>query len=45
MGKKGYGKSPLLNIVTGQMVPDSGDVDVGETGLMGYYKQDGNQFN
>lgn len=45
VGKNGYGKTTLLNILTGLMAPDSGTVDVGETVLMGYYKQDGIQFN
>jgi len=45
VGKNGYGKTTLLNILSGQTAPDSGNVDVGETVQMGYYRQDGIQFN
>jgi len=45
VGKNGCGKSTLLNILTGLISPDSGNVDVGETVLFGYYKQEGIIFN
>ncbi len=44
-GKNGTGKSTLLNILTGNMLPDSGIVDVGETTVYGYYKQGGLDFD
>ncbi|MGI4022677.1 MAG: ABC-F family ATP-binding cassette domain-containing protein [Janthinobacterium lividum] len=44
-GKNGSGKSTLLNILTGQIQPDLGIVDVGETTTIGYYRQSGLNFN
>ncbi|OAB75754.1 ABC-F family ATP-binding cassette domain-containing protein [Cochleicola gelatinilyticus] len=41
IGKNGTGKSTFLNIVTGNMVPDSGKVVIGETVKFGYYTQKG----
>lgn len=45
VGKNGCGKTTLLNIITGIIAPDSGTVDVGETVIFGYYKQEGISFN
>lgn len=45
VGKNGCGKTTLLNILTGIIPPDSGNVDVGETVLFGYYRQEGITFN
>lgn len=39
VGKNGTGKSTFLNILTGQLQPDAGQVSKGETTVMGYYKQ------
>lgn len=44
-GKNGTGKSTLLNIITGNLNPDHGKVDIGETTQYGYYKQGGLSFN
>lgn len=43
-GKNGTGKSTFLNLITEQLAPDSGKVDVGETTVFGYYKQGGLEF-
>ncbi|MDK2842801.1 MAG: transport system ATP-binding/permease protein, partial [Anaerophaga sp.] len=41
IGKNGTGKSTFLNILTGELQPDSGDVEPGETLVTGYYRQEG----
>jgi ATP-binding cassette subfamily F protein uup len=41
VGKNGMGKSTLLNLLTGQMTPDKGRIDKGETTLFGYFSQQG----
>lgn len=45
VGKNGAGKSTFLNIITGALTPDSGTVEVGETVVYGYYRQEGITFN
>ncbi|MFC1222605.1 ABC-F family ATP-binding cassette domain-containing protein [Pedobacter sp. BG31] len=44
-GKNGTGKSTLLNIITSNLKPDDGKVDIGETTVFGYYKQGGLTFD
>lgn len=44
IGSNGTGKTTFLNIVTGQMQPDSGRVDQGETVVYGHYRQQGLEF-
>jgi len=44
IGKNGSGKTTVLNMLTGNLLPDSGTVDVGETISFGYYRQDGINF-
>ncbi len=39
IGPNGVGKSTLLDILTGKLQPDSGDVDTGQTVAFGYYDQ------
>ena len=44
-GKNGSGKSTFLNLITNALLPDSGEIQVGETTKYGYYKQGGLEFN
>lgn len=41
IGKNGTGKSTFLNIITGNINPDSGKVIIGDTVKFGYYTQSG----
>ena len=41
IGKNGTGKSTFLNILTGDLKPDSGKITIGETIKFGYYTQRG----
>ncbi|NGF55330.1 ABC-F family ATP-binding cassette domain-containing protein [Parapedobacter sp. SGR-10] len=43
-GKNGTGKSTFLNLLTQELLPDSGNIVLGETTKFGYYKQGGLQF-
>lgn len=43
-GKNGSGKSTLLNLITQQIHPDNGVINVGETTVYGYYRQGGLTF-
>ena len=40
IGPNGCGKSTFLNILSGRLFPDSGDIDFGETVRVGYFSQD-----
>lgn len=44
-GKNGSGKSTFLNLITNEIQPDGGKIEIGETTKFGYYKQSGLQFN
>ena len=41
VGDNGTGKSTFLNIITGLVPADTGVIDVGETIVFGYYRQEG----
>jgi ATP-binding cassette subfamily F protein uup len=41
IGRNGTGKSTLLNLLTGNLSPDMGEVEPGETISFGYYRQEG----
>ena len=45
LGPVRTGKSTFIKILMGQVQPDSGTVDIGETVRFGYYSQDGLQFD
>jgi len=45
VGKNGTGKSTFLKMLLGEVKPDSGTFDVGETVVFGYYSQDGLAFD
>lgn len=45
VGNNGTGKSTFIKILMGQVQPDSGTLDIGETVRFGYYSQDGLQFD
>lgn len=45
IGKNGVGKSSFLNLITGSVLPDRGQIKTGETVTYGYYRQEGIQFD
>ena len=45
VGNNGTGKSTFIKILMGQVQPDSGTIDIGETVRFGYYSQDGLAFD
>ena len=40
VGANGSGKSTLLNLFAGDLAPDAGEIEVGETVRMGYFRQE-----
>jgi len=45
VGKNGTGKSTFLNVITESIRADKGTIDWGQTIKIGYYRQDGIDFN
>jgi len=45
VGQNGMGKSTLLNMITGELTPDTGSIMKGDTVQFGYYKQSDLVFN
>jgi ATP-binding cassette subfamily F protein uup len=45
IGKNGSGKSTFVKMLLGEVKPDSGSFDIGETVVFGYYSQDGLAFD
>jgi ATP-binding cassette subfamily F protein uup len=45
VGRNGTGKTTLLNIITGLDTPDTGIVETGKTVVLGYYMQQGIEFD
>lgn len=45
IGDNGVGKSTLIKMLLGQVEPDAGVIDIGETVRFGYYSQTGLEFD
>ncbi len=45
VGPNGSGKSTLLNIIAGRLVPDAGQVEVGQTVKIGYFSQESSDMD
>ncbi|HUI33750.1 MAG: ABC-F family ATP-binding cassette domain-containing protein [Dysgonamonadaceae bacterium] len=45
VGKNGTGKSTFIKMLLGEVKPDTGYFEIGETVKFGYYSQDGLQFD
>jgi len=45
VGNNGTGKSTFIKMLMGEVEPDKGGFDIGETVKFGYYSQDGLQFD
>lgn len=45
IGKNGIGKTTFLEMLTGIIPPDTGDVDMGESTIVGYYRQEDMNLN
>src|SRR5690554_3322719 len=45
VGPNGVGKTTFLNMIIGQLAPDSGKIKIGQTTAFGYYKQEELSFD
>ncbi len=45
VGRNGAGKSTLLHLIAGELVPDSGSVDMGTTVKVGHFSQEGRELD
>ena len=45
VGRNGIGKSTFLDLLTGAVAPDSGSIDRGTSLVIGYYRQQGMEFD
>lgn len=45
VGNNGTGKSTFIKMLIGEVAPDSGNFDIGETVRFGYYSQEGLRFD
>lgn len=45
IGRNGTGKTTFLDVITGLVKQDAGTIDLGQTVVMGYYRQMGQEWN
>ncbi|CVK21379.1 ABC-F family ATP-binding cassette domain-containing protein [Sporomusa sphaeroides] len=45
IGPNGSGKSTLLNIIAGRLIPNQGQVEIGQTVKIGYFSQESTEMN